>query len=71
MKCLEMFYLELTWQKKDENNIPFYISKQKSLGKLKQKQLEAEMQQTMLQHQIAETKALYAVKQSQSGLSQK
>lgn len=44
----------------------FYISKQKSLGKLKQKQLEAEMQQTMLQHQIAETKALYAVKQSQS-----
>jgi hypothetical protein len=44
----------------------FYISKQRSLGKLKQKQLEAEMQQTMLQHQIAESKALYAVKQSQS-----
>jgi hypothetical protein len=44
----------------------FYISKQRSLGKLKQKQLEAEMQQTMLQHQIAETKALYTVKQSQS-----
>ena len=44
----------------------FYISKQRSLGKLKRKQLEAEMQQTMLQRQIAETKALYAVKQSQS-----